>query len=186
MSLYQNDSPRRKLPALGVAAVIVIVGLVAAGVYFRARFETGRPQVQLIPDTDAVGTAPLEVRVADAGAGLKSVVVTLSAGGTQSTLASDKYPQPVPEKRVSVALGKVAGVKEGPATLRIVARDASLWNFFRGNEAVLQKQLTIDLTPPTLELVADDRYINFGGVGAIVYQSSADTATSGVTIGDYF
>ena len=186
MSLYQNDSPRRKLPALGVVAVIVIVGLVAAGVYFRARFETGRPQVQLIPDTDAVGTAPLEVRVADAGAGLKSVVVTLSAGGTQSTLASDKYPQPVPEKRMSVALAKIAGVKEGPATLRIVARDASLWNFFRGNETVLEKKLTIDLTPPELQLVADDRYINFGGVGALVYQASADTATSGVKIGEYF
>ena len=186
MSLYQNDSPRRKLPALGVVAVIVIVGLVAAGVYFRARFETGRPQIQLIPDTDAVGTAPLEVRVADAGAGLKSVVVTLSAGGTQSTLASDKYPQPVPEKRVSVALAKVAGVKEGPATLRIVARDASLWNFFRGNETVLEKKLTIDLTPPELQLVADDRYINFGGVGAIAYTASADTATSGVKIGEYF
>jgi murein DD-endopeptidase MepM/ murein hydrolase activator NlpD len=51
---------------------------------------------------------------------------------------------------------------------------------------VLQKQLTIDVTPPTLELIADDRYVNFGGVGAIVYKPSADTATSGVRIGAYF
>ena len=28
--------------------------------------------------------------------------------------------------------------------------------------------------------------MNFGGVGAIVYKPSADTATSGVQIGDYF
>jgi murein DD-endopeptidase MepM/ murein hydrolase activator NlpD len=64
-----------------------------------------------------------------------------------------------------------------------VARDASL---FRGNEAVVQKQMTIDLTPPTVELIADDRYINFGGVGAIVYQASPDTAVSGVKIGQHF
>ena len=37
-----------------------------------------------------------------------------------------------------------------------------------------------------LELIADDRYVNFGGVGAIVYKASADTATSGVKIGNYF
>ena len=70
--------------------------------------------------------------------------------------------------------------------LRVSARDASLWNFFSGNETVLEKNLTIDITPPTLELIADDRYVNFGGVGAIVYKASADTATSGVKIGDYF
>ncbi|HEY3159680.1 MAG TPA: M23 family metallopeptidase [Vicinamibacterales bacterium] len=166
--------------------VIVIGGLIAAGIYLRPRFETEPPRIQLTPDTDAAGAAPLEIRIVDGGAGLKSIAVTLSAGGTQSRLASDKYAQPVGEKKLSVALAKVAGIKEGPATLRIVARDASLWNFFRGNEAVLQKQLTIDLTPPELQLVADDRYINFGGVGAIVYQSSADTATSGVRIGEYF
>lgn len=186
MSAYQTDPPRRKLPLVGALLVVVIAGLIAAGIYWRPRFETEPPRIQLTPDTDVVGAAPLEIRIADAGAGLKSIAVTLSAGGTESTLASDRYAQPVGEKKLSVALAKVAGVKEGPATLRIVARDASLWRFFRGNEAVLQKQLTIDLTPPTIELIADDRYINFGGVGAIVYQASADTATSGVKVGEHF
>jgi murein DD-endopeptidase MepM/ murein hydrolase activator NlpD len=70
--------------------------------------------------------------------------------------------------------------------LRVTARDRSLWNFFRGNESVVQKNLTIDITPPTLELLADDRYVNFGGVGVIVYKPSPDTITSGVKIGNYF
>jgi murein DD-endopeptidase MepM/ murein hydrolase activator NlpD len=51
---------------------------------------------------------------------------------------------------------------------------------------VLQKNITIDITPPSLELIADDRYINFGGVGVVVYKASADTATSGVKIGERF
>ena len=184
MSIYSDDRPRRKLPLLLALAVIVVIGLVAAGILLRARFETTPPQIQLTPDTDALGTAPLEIRVSDAGAGLKSLAVTLAAGGTQSTLATERYPQAVAEKKVAVTLPK--GIKEGPATLRIVARDRSLWGWFRGNQAVLERQVTIDLTPPTLELVADDHYINFGGVGAIVYQASADTVKSGVRIGERF
>jgi murein DD-endopeptidase MepM/ murein hydrolase activator NlpD len=96
------------------------------------------------------------------------------------------YAQPVREKKISVAAPKLAGVKEGPAVLRVRARDSSLWRFFSGNETVLQKELTIDLTPPTLQLIAEDRYINFGGVGVIVYKPSADTARSGVKVGDHF
>jgi murein DD-endopeptidase MepM/ murein hydrolase activator NlpD len=67
--------------------------------------------------------------------------------------------------------------------LRVTARDASLW---RGNEAVLEKTLTLDMTSPTVELIADDRYVNFGGAGVVIYKASADTATSGVKLGDRF
>jgi murein DD-endopeptidase MepM/ murein hydrolase activator NlpD len=176
MSLY-NDRPRRKLPVLLTLGVVVLAGLLAAGINYRARFESEPPKVQLTPDTDAVGTSPLELLITDAGAGLKSFTVTLG----DTTLAADTFGQPVAEKKVNLVLPK--GMKEGPVTLKIVARDASL---FRGNETVLQKSLTIDLTPPTVELIADDRYINFGGVGAIVYQASADTAVSGVKIGEHF
>jgi murein DD-endopeptidase MepM/ murein hydrolase activator NlpD len=70
--------------------------------------------------------------------------------------------------------------------IRVSARDWSLWNSFKGNEASFDRTVIIDITPPTLELVADDRYINFGGVGALVYKTSADTATSGVKIGRHF
>ena len=33
-----------------------------------------------------------------------------------------------------------------------------------GNQTVVEKNVTIDVTPPTIELIADDRYVNFGGV----------------------
>jgi len=177
MSIYSNDRPRRKLPILGALLVIVVVGLIAAGIYHRARFESEAPKVELRPDTDAIGTAPIELRVTDAGTGLKSLSVMLG----DTTLASERFDKPVGEKKFNIVLPK--GTKEGATTLRVVARDAAL---FRGNEVVVQKQITIDLTPPTLELIADDRYINFGGVGAIVYQTSPDTAVSGVRIGEAF
>ena len=184
MSAFESDRPTRKFPAL-VFLILIIVVLVGGGYYLAPRFEWKSPQVKL-PDSETISLAPIEIAVADQGAGLKSVAATLSVGGTEHALVSEQYAQPAGEKKFSFAVAKLAGIKEGPAVLRVTARDASLWNFFRGNETVVQKDLTIDVTPPTLELIADDRYVNFGGVGAIVYKASPDTVTSGVKMGERF
>ena len=186
MSTLESETSKKKLPAILIAVLIIVVGLLGGGYYLAPRFEREAPQIKL-PDSGVLGLAPMEIVVTDRGAGLKSVSATLSVGGAEHTLASEQYAQPLTEKRITLALpSKLAGVKEGPAVLRVSARDASLWNFFNGNETVMQKNLTIDVTPPGIELVADDRYVNFGGVGVIVYKASADTARSGVRIGDYF
>src|ERR1017187_1811798 len=186
MSTLESETPKKRLPAIIFVFLIVVIGLLGGGYYLAPRFEREAPQIKL-PDADVLGLAPTEIVVTDRGARLKSVSATLSAGGSEHTLASEEDAQPLTEKKITVALSsKLAGVKEGPAVLRVVARDASLWNYFHGNETVIQKNLTIDVTPPSIELVADDRYVNFGGVGVIVYKASADTATSGVRIGDYF
>jgi len=183
MSDFSSKRPRSKLPIVVVLLLIVIAALAGGGYYLRPRFESEPPQITVSPNVDLLGLAPLEIQVTDKGTGLKSVTATLSQGGTEYSLAAEQFAQPVSEKKIAVALAKVSGVKEGPVVLRVTARDASL---FSGNEAVLEKKLTIDITPPTLELIADDRYVNFGGVGVIVYKASADTATSGVKIGNYF
>ncbi len=187
MSAFDTDRPARNHRAIIlISLVIIIIGLVGAAYYLAPRFESKAPQITLTPDTDVLGVAPLEIVVTDQGAGLKSVTATLSSGGSEHPLASEQYSQPVSEKKIAVLPSKLAGVKDGPAVLRVSARDGSLWNSFRGNETVVEKNITIDRSPPTLELIADDRYVNFGGVGVIVYKPSADTMTSGVRIGDYF
>ena len=179
MNFPDSDRPRRKSAVLLFLLILLVAGLAAGAWYLRPRFESDPPQVVFKPDTDTVGKGAIEIVISDKGTGLKSIEVKLGETG----IATEQFPQPVAEKTVTVVLSKLPGIKEGATTLRVVARDASL---FRGNEAVVQKQLTIDLTPPTINLVADDRYVNFGGVGAIVYQTSADAVTSGVKIGNYF
>ena len=183
MNALPADRPRSKRPVLLALVLIVAAALAGGALFLWPRFESAPPQITLSPDADVLGVAPVEIRVTDTGTGLKSVAATLSQGGAEVSLAAEQFAQPAGEKKFAVALAKVAGVKEGPAVLRIRARDASL---FRGNETVLERNVTVDITPPTLELVADDRYVNFGGVGAIVYKASADTASSGVRIGEHF
>jgi murein DD-endopeptidase MepM/ murein hydrolase activator NlpD len=170
-----------------VIVLIVVACLLVAAFLMRSRFEQEPPQVRLATDAGVLGLAPLELTVSDTGAGLKSLAVTLSLGGAERQLASEQFSPAVAEKKIAVSLGKdLAGVKEGKAVLRVSARDNSLWNFFRGNELVFEKELAVDFTPPAIELIADDRYVNFGGVGVVVYKSSEDTASSGIKIGSYF
>ena len=185
MSTFNSKKPRR-FPLFTVLSVVVLAAILAGGYVLAPRFEREAPQITLTPDRDVMGVAPVEILVRDQGAGLKSLTATLSAGGAEHNLAAEQYGEPTKEKKITVAASKISGLKEGPAVLKVVARDRSLWGFFGGNETVVQKNLTIDVTPPTLELIADDRYVNFGGVGALVYKPSADTETSGVKIGSYF
>ncbi len=185
MRAFPPDRPRSKLPIVIVLVLIVVVATAGGAYYLWPRFESEPPQIAVSPNVDVLGVAPVEIQVTDKGTGLRSVSATLRQGGTEHTLVSERFDRPVSEKKIAVALAKVTGVKEGPAVLRITARDDSLWHSFSGNEAALEKNLTIDITPPSLELIADDRYVNFGGVGAIVYKASADTAASGVKIGDH-
>ncbi len=186
MNSFSSDRPRSRFPLVLILLAIVVVALAAAAFYLHPRFESDPPQIVVTPDADMVGTGPIDIQVTDAGSGLKSVSATLTQEGKDISLASEQFAQPVREKRITVALAKTSGVKEGPAVLRITARDASLWHSFNGNEAVVEKKVTVDITSPAIDLVADDRYVNFGGVGAIVYKASADTAASGVKMGDYF
>src|ERR1035437_4600735 len=150
MSSLESENPKKKLPAIIFFLLIVVIGLLGAAYYLAPRFEREAPQITL-PDSDALGLAPVEILVADRGAGLKSVSATLSVGGSEHTLVSEQYAQPLSEKKITVALpSKLAGVKEGPAVLRVSARDASLWIFSHGNETGIKKNLTIDIPPPTI------------------------------------
>ncbi|HST01456.1 MAG TPA: M23 family metallopeptidase [Usitatibacter sp.] len=171
--------------AIVVVLVVVLAAVIGGAIYLNPHLESEPPQIRLSSDADTLGLAPVEIQVSDPS-GLRSVTATLSQNGTEKTLVSEQFAQPVPEKKVALELSKLTGVAEGPAILKVTARDASFWHWGAGNEATLQKNLTIDITPPTVELVADDRYINFGGVGAIVYKSSPDTARSGVKVGAHW
>jgi len=189
MPIHESRKPQGGRAAL-VIAIILVAGaaaLAGAAYHFRSRLESEPPRIALSPDTDMLGPVPFQVEVTDGGAGLRSVTARLTQGGAEQVIASEHYAKPVPGKKFAVALTRDSPIKEGPAVLHVTARDASLWHWLAGNETVLEKNLTIDLTPPTLELVGDDRYVSFGGVGAIAYKSSPDTVTTGVKIGlDFF
>jgi murein DD-endopeptidase MepM/ murein hydrolase activator NlpD len=188
MSKLEFGKPRRRFVPGGALIIILAVLLLAGGGFWLApRFEWYKPEIKITPDTDVIGLGNLTIEASDRGSGLRIFSASLHSAGNDFPLISEQYDHAVPRKNFTVALSsKLAGLKEGPAVLRVSARDGSLWSFFRGNEASIQKNLTIDITPPALELIADDRYVNFGGVGAIVYKTSGDAVRTGVKVGNHF
>jgi murein DD-endopeptidase MepM/ murein hydrolase activator NlpD len=186
MSAFEPGTPARSKRTVLVVSLIVLAVLFTVLWLLWPRFEREAPQVRLSPDTDVLGVAPLEIVVSDKGAGLKSVTATLSSGGTDHPLAAEQLAQAAAEHKIAVEAARLKGLKEGPAVLKVTARDRSWWKWFGGNETVFQKNLAIDVTPPSLDLVADDRYVSFGGAGVIVYRPSGDTVTSGIKIGKYY
>jgi murein DD-endopeptidase MepM/ murein hydrolase activator NlpD len=187
MTALEIGRPPRRTKVLRNIVIVILLAAIVSGAYLiLPRFEWHKPLVKIIPDRDTIGLAPIEIEISEQGTGLKSVAVTLSIGDTERSLFSEQYEPPVMQAKVTVASSKLTGIKEGPAVFRVSARDRSWWNFFRGNETLIQKNVSIDITPPTVELIADDPYINFGGCGLITYKTSSDTVTSGVKIGNYF
>jgi murein DD-endopeptidase MepM/ murein hydrolase activator NlpD len=167
----------------------VAVAILAGGiVYLVPRFEWHAPVVKLNLASTSVGRRPFDIEVTDEGRGLATVAATLSVGGVDHPLFIEHYGLgTVKEKKITIALApdKIA-VEDGPAVLQVKARDRSYWRFFRGNEAVWEKSIVLDRTPPKLELISDDPYVNFGGSGVVIYKTSPDTQKSGVQVARYF
>src|SRR5690349_18895865 len=127
MSDFDSGTSSRSRRTVLILSLVVIAALAAGTWYLLPRFEREAPQIRLSPDTDVLGLGSMEIVVSDRGAGLKSVTATLSSGNSEQSLAAEQYPQPVSEQKITVSASKLKGVKEGPAVLRVTARDSSLW-----------------------------------------------------------
>jgi murein DD-endopeptidase MepM/ murein hydrolase activator NlpD len=176
-------------------AVLVVVAAIAALLLTRA--EPFAPTVTLETPVDFVGRAtPVAVAAHDRGTGLARVDVRLvpPGGGAAVVVATQSFPPgsgllntgAVHEARVTATINAAdAHVPEGPATLEVVATDHSwLAGLHRGPQ--LTHAVTIDVTPPTVELLSTQHVVRVGGSECAVYRVAADAARSGVQVGDEF
>jgi murein DD-endopeptidase MepM/ murein hydrolase activator NlpD len=109
-----------------------------------------------------------EVRVVQGGA---PITVARSEGAGSSRLV-------LPVTVESTA----AGLKEGAATLEVLASD-DFWRPFRPKETPLLSQpITIDLTPPRVEILSATRYVSPGGVVTVAFRA-ADASQVDVSVG---
>ena len=96
MSALEIGRPPRRAALPGNFLVIVLVAGLIAGAYFLLpRFEWKSPQIQLTPDAETLGLGDLQIDITEQGTGLKSVTASLSAGGTEHSLAAEQYDQPL-------------------------------------------------------------------------------------------
>ena len=171
----------------GVLGVAVLVALVAMGGFFVSwQFEWHPPAIEMEPDGSSLGRRPFTVRVQDRGKGLAVVSVKLIKGGESSPVHFQEFATGVNAVEFTVKLDPAQHkLKDGPAVLNITAVDRSYWSFFRGNATIFEKEVNVDFTPPTVEVISEDRYVTQGGSGFVTYKASSDTERSGIRIGEY-
>jgi murein DD-endopeptidase MepM/ murein hydrolase activator NlpD len=177
----------RRFSALPILLLLVLVAAVGGALYAVARMLLApRPAIALARPFDLVGrNAVLAFDVRDP-VGVRSLRVTIRQGGQEQTVLAESYQPPRREVHREWQPGKETRfrLKEGPGTLRVEALNKSWGNFFRGKRAILEKEFTARLTPPRLEVLTTQHYVNQGGCDMVVYRVTPPGVESGVQADD--
>jgi murein DD-endopeptidase MepM/ murein hydrolase activator NlpD len=159
------------------------------------RMESEMPQLVIdLPIPEITAGKALEVQFQDKKSGLKRVWIGIVADGKESILFEKDFPalgmlQTGVQNSISsnvVIEPKALGVKDGAATLRLMASDHSWRNWGKGNRAYLEKEIVIDTKPPVIEVLSKAHNINPGGAGLVLYRLSEPCRESGVRVGEQF
>jgi len=174
--------------------VLLLAGLLAATGLWWFRFEHRAPQGSLGTPIEALGrNPPIDATVTSDAPGLRNVVVRLQAGGTAFELLNQSYPKVswqgsgVTKQQLHVVPDLVQlKVPEGPATLE-VSVDTYAWHLLPTKPVtVISTPVTVDLTPPKVELLTTQHNVRLGGVELAVFRQSPDTVRSGIAVDKYF
>jgi murein DD-endopeptidase MepM/ murein hydrolase activator NlpD len=170
--------------------ILLLLVLVAALLLTVA--EPLAPKAAVTAPATLAAATPFEVTASDRGWGLAEVEVRLlpAGGGDPVVLAKETYPRSlgigsgVRDARLRVA-PNAAGTPppEGTSTIEVVARDWSWLNLFR-SAPTAALAITVDLTPPRIEVLSSQQRMAVGGSETLVYRVSEDATESGVVVGD--
>ncbi|HEU5189168.1 MAG TPA: M23 family metallopeptidase [Methylomirabilota bacterium] len=142
---------------------------------------------EIVPPLRFIGVkTPLNLSLRAERGSVLSVEVRLVQGQGRVVLAAQTFAAPGPEKKVDLVVeGRNTGLREGQATLEVRARD-SFWRPLRVDDRpVLTVPVTLDFTPPTLEVLSYTRYLAQGGGGLVVFRSKGASRV-GVNAGGLF
>ena len=174
---------------------VVPVGLIFLGV---ASFRSGpAPLVEIRPTMPGIGKrTPVEVSVDEPVRGLSRVRVELVQGKTVETLEERAYTPRAPwqfwgpripreDMVIDVGSETIKGLKEGEATIRVVADRAGAW-LRRPEPGQQELTLTVKLRPPSLQVQSLHTYVSQGGSETVVYRVGETAVKDGVRAGEWW
>jgi len=176
-----------RFSALPVFLLVLLVAVVGAVLYVSGRMLMApRPTLTLAGPFDLVGRNAVLSLDAHDPTGLRALKVTIRQADQELTIVDETYRPPRPQAHVEWRPAKQARfpLREGPGLLRVEARNASWGHFFQGKTQTLEKEFTARLTPPRVEVLTTQHYVNQGGCDMVVYRVTPPGAESGVQAGE--
>lgn len=144
----QTARPRRLLYMAAGALATIVVGLILVNL------DWYDPYIKLSPAMTIVEKrAEFVLEAGDVDSGLRNLKVTVVQGGKEIELVSQVFKEPegywwsadaVKKVEIPVVLDPESlNLREGPATLKIAARDLSMRNGSKGRLTILQREIHI-------------------------------------------
>jgi murein DD-endopeptidase MepM/ murein hydrolase activator NlpD len=148
--------------------VLVVVGVVA---YLGWRQSAAPPRASISPVPRFIGHAtPLTVTIEAARGRIAQAEVRIVQGGAVAVVLRQSAPAgPRLETPLTVP-GATLALKEGAATLEVWARDDYWRPLRRDDRPAATVPVTIDLTPPTIDVLAATQYLSQGGGGLVAFR----------------
>jgi murein DD-endopeptidase MepM/ murein hydrolase activator NlpD len=127
---------------------------------------------------------PLTLTLEASRGNVARVEVRIVQGGKSSVVTKREGPFGWRAEVPVVLEGAALGLREGGATLEVWARD-DFWRPLRFDERALASYtVTVDLTPPKVEVLAATQYLSAGGSGLVAFRVTGAARTT-VTAGGY-
>lgn len=166
----------------------------AAGLIYYFMLEGTPPEIKIISLPQAIGKeGSLKIQATDERTGLSELAVEIIQEDLKKEYR-EKFPKThwlfgsgVKDFSHTITIKpREAGLKDGKAMLRIIARDSSLWNSLKGNEKVIEQEIIIDTAAPRISLKIGTQYLNSGGAGLVTYTLNENAVKTGVWLDDIY
>lgn len=190
---------RRSLSCLPFVIVLAILLLVPGGCIGYKMLDRSAPKLTVKSDVKVIGrSARMTIEADEPSYGVRDLRATFVQGGVEVPLGEITQPKN-PWWRfwhrdvkgsalleVEVGKDKIPEMKEGQASIRAEATNDSWAHFGKGRTTLTEFTFPVLLTPPRVEVLSGQHYINQGGSECVLYRTSESAVTSGVRVGDTF
>jgi len=166
-----------------VLLVVVLILLVVGPLFYLGWRQSARGVQVVSALPRLIGhKAQLTLTLQAARGNITRAEVRIVQAGKSTVVAKQETPLG-PRGDVPVTIDSAGlGLREGGATFEVWARD-DYWRPLKLREgATVSAPITIDLTPPKVEVIASTQYLSPGGAGVVVYRVSGANREA-VTLG---
>jgi hypothetical protein len=176
-----------------VVSILVVLGLL--GWFLVTIFESEKPQIQLAPLPEFLTEKQeLVLTVADVKRGIRRVEVCVKQAGRTMTVLEKTFPfegllnrKGTHRFATRFALDPSSlNLTQGRADLYVSAWDYSRRSGGDGNLSIFEHKMIVDTIPPAIRSLSSLNYVNVGGSGLVVYQTSSDATKSGLFVNETF
>ena len=188
----KKDKKHTRLWLILIGCLIIVV---PAAWFLMVRLEGEAPKVEIDLLSLSLGRSQeISISVSDADSGLRQLWVALLKDGKEVVLYDETFPSAglfkggtAHDASVKIPVAPLdLGFTDGEAILRLVVRDYSWRDWWKGNKTYAERLVVIDTRAPEIEVFTNAHNINQGGAGLVIYRTSETCPQSGVQVGNKF